>query len=120
MFRVSLKKIFKLGKIKEIAITRPFLELQTSDLAWTPYFAWKFVWTVQPNDKIQKYKKTKYKSTTQKSSKCEKCNKNVKCTKRKKMKKELKYKKQVTCMPAFITKNEKKKFKWYIFCFQNT
>ena len=34
---------------------KPFFELQTPD------FAWKFVWTVEPNDKVQKYKK--YKST---------------------------------------------------------
>ena len=33
----------KLGKIKEMAITRPFFELQTPD------FAWMFVWTVQTN-----------------------------------------------------------------------
>ena len=26
----------------------------------TPYFAWKFIWTVQPNDKVQKDKIQKY------------------------------------------------------------
>ena len=35
--------------------TQSFLELQTPD------FAWKFICTVQPNEKVQKYKK--YKST---------------------------------------------------------
>ena len=42
-FRDSLKKILKLGKIKEMAITRPFFELHTPD------FAWKFIWTVWTN-----------------------------------------------------------------------
>ena len=37
IFRDSLKKFLKLGKIKEMAITRPFFELHTPD------FAWKFV-----------------------------------------------------------------------------
>ena len=35
------------------AITQPFFELQTTD------FVWKFIWTVQPSDKVQKYKKYK-------------------------------------------------------------
>ena len=35
------------------AITQPFFELQTPD------FAWKFIWTVQPNEKVQKYKNEK-------------------------------------------------------------
>merc|ERR1711984_21720 len=39
----------------KVLITQPFFELLTSD------FAWKFIWTVKPNDKVQKYKK--YKST---------------------------------------------------------
>jgi len=39
----------------KVLITQPFFELLTSD------FAWKFIWTVEPNDKVQKYKK--YKST---------------------------------------------------------
>ena len=37
----------------KVLITQPFFELQTSD------FAWKFIWTVKPNDKVQKYKKYK-------------------------------------------------------------
>ena len=41
------------------AISTSYLfELQTPD------FAWKFVWTVQPNDKVQKYKKYKNKKST--------------------------------------------------------
>ena len=39
----------------KIQITYSFLELQTPD------FPWKFICTVQPNEKVQKYKK--YKST---------------------------------------------------------
>ena len=39
----------------KVLITQSFLELQTPD------FAWKFICTVQPNEKVQKYKK--YKST---------------------------------------------------------
>ena len=42
-FRDSLKKFLKLGKIKEIAITRTFFELHTPD------FAWNFIWTVSTN-----------------------------------------------------------------------
>ena len=45
----SLNKI----KITKVLITQPFFELQT------PHFAWKFIWTVQPNDKGQKYKNKK-------------------------------------------------------------
>merc|ERR1712030_282389 len=37
----------------KVLITEPFFKLQTPD------FAWKFIWTVQPNDKVQKYKSTK-------------------------------------------------------------
>ena len=37
----------------KVLITQPFFELQTPD------FAWKFIWTVQPNGKVQKYKKYK-------------------------------------------------------------
>ena len=52
----------------ELAITQPFSELQTPD------FAWKFICTVQPNEKVQKYKK--YKSTkVQKYRKIKKCKK---------------------------------------------
>ena len=59
----------------KVLITQPFFELLTSD------FAWKFIWTVEPNDKVQKYKKyKKYKnpkvqSTKQKSTKMQKCKK---------------------------------------------
>ena len=42
----------KLPKYKEL-ITQPFFELQT------PYFVWKLIWTVQLNDKVQKYKNTR-------------------------------------------------------------
>ena len=66
----SPNKIQKYKKGTKVLITQPFLELQTPD------FAWKFIWTVQPNDKVQKYKIEKYKNT-------KKCNnvKNVKSTK---------------------------------------
>merc|ERR1712030_193838 len=56
----------------KVLITQPFFQLQP------PAFAWKFIWTVEPNDKVQKYKK--YKST--------------KIQKRKKMQKMQKYKKR--------------------------
>merc|ERR1712030_98258 len=39
----------------KVLITQPFFELHT------PIFAWKFIWIVKRNDKVQKYKK--YKST---------------------------------------------------------
>ena len=61
----------------KVFITQPFFELQTPD------FAWKFIWTVEPNDKVQKYKSTKiekYKSTKQKSTKTKKNDKNIKST----------------------------------------
>ena len=51
----SLNKIQKYKSTKKYKSTQPFFELQTPD------FAWKFIWTVQPNDKVKKYKK--YKST---------------------------------------------------------
>ena len=35
----------------KVLITQPFFELPTPD------FAWKFIWTVQSNDKVQKYNK---------------------------------------------------------------
>ena len=66
----------------ELAITQPFFELQTSD------FAWKFIWSVKPNDKVYKYKKyksikvQKYKSTKYKTKKY----KNTKMQKHKKYK----------------------------------
>ena len=37
----------------KVLITQSFLELQTPD------FAWKFICTVQPNEKVQKFKSTK-------------------------------------------------------------
>ena len=49
----SPNKIKKVQKSTKVLITQPFFELHTAD------FAWKFIWTVQPNDKIQKYKKYK-------------------------------------------------------------
>ena len=51
------KKSTKVQKSKKVLITQPFFELQTPD------FAWKFIWTVEPNDKVQKYKTKKYKNT---------------------------------------------------------
>ena len=57
----------------KVLITQPFFELLTSD------FAWKFIWTVKPNDKVQKYKKyKKYNSTKiQKMQRCKKCKKHI-------------------------------------------
>merc|ERR1712030_122522 len=66
----------------KVLITQPFFELLTSD------FPWKFIWTVEPNDKVQKYKKyNKYKSTKQKSTKIQKYKNTKKCKKYKKMQK---------------------------------
>merc|ERR1711984_27058 len=89
----SPNKIQITKSTKEL-ITQPFFELQTQD------FAWKFIWTVQPNDKVQKYKKykstkiqkykstklqkyksTKYKTKKYKNTKTKKNAKNVKSTK---------------------------------------
>jgi len=39
----------------KVLITQPFFELQTPD------FAWKFIYTVEPNDKVQKVQKYKNK-----------------------------------------------------------
>ena len=63
----------------KVLITQPFFELLTSD------FAWKFIWTVKPNDKVQKYKKyKKYKVQKSKSTKYKtKKYKNIKIKKRK-------------------------------------
>ena len=49
----KVQKVQKKYKSTKILITQPFFELQTPD------FAWKLIWTVQPNDKVQKYKKYK-------------------------------------------------------------
>merc|ERR1712030_11290 len=66
----------------KVLITQPFFELQT------PGFAWKFIWTVEPNDKVQKYKSIKQKSIKiQKRKKMQKIQKMPKCKKRKKHKK---------------------------------
>ena len=51
----NYKKSTKKYISTKVLITQSFLELQTPD------FAWKFICTVQPNEKVQKYKK--YKST---------------------------------------------------------
>ena len=45
----EVNKYKKYKKSTKVLITQPFFELQTPD------FAWKFIWTVQPNDKVQKY-----------------------------------------------------------------
>merc|ERR1711984_4985 len=65
----------------KVLITQPFFELLTSD------FAWKFIWTVEPNDKVQNKKVQKYKN----AKKCKKC-KNVKIVKSTKSTKVKKYK----------------------------
>ena len=74
----SPNKIQKYKKYKnstKVLITQPFFELQTPD------FAWKFIWTVQPNDKVQKvqkYKRTKvqnYESTKVQNRKVQKIKK---------------------------------------------
>ena len=62
----------------KLSITRSFFDIQTPD------FAWKFIWIVEPNDKVQKYKNTKVQNTKQKSTKIQKCKK---CKKYKKVKK---------------------------------
>ena len=59
----------------KVLITQTFFELLTSD------FAWKFIWTVEPNDKVQKYKSTKvqkYKTKKYKNTKMQKMQKNCK------------------------------------------
>ena len=61
----SLNQLQKYKKYvsTKVLIPQSFFEIQT------PNFAWKFIWTVQPNEKVQKYKKykskrvKKYKST---------------------------------------------------------
>ena len=75
----------------KVLITQPFFELQTSD------FAWKFIWTVKPNDKVQKYKK--YKSTKIQKYKNTKVQ-NKKVQKMQKCKKHKKYKNKKTLAPA--------------------
>ena len=58
----KIQKYKKDKKSTKVLITQPFFELQTPD------FAWKFIWTVQPNDKVQKYKKYKKLQIVQKST----------------------------------------------------
>ena len=58
-----------------LLITQQFFELQT------PYFAWKFIWTVQPNDTEQKYKKYKNAKNDKNDKNPKKSKKNVKSTK---------------------------------------
>merc|ERR1712080_38188 len=70
----------------KVLTTQPFFELLTSD------FAWKFIWTFEPNDKKQKYKVQnkkvqKYKKNAKKCKKYKKCKKMQKCKKCKKHKK---------------------------------
>merc|ERR1712105_484581 len=71
----SPNKLQKVQNITKVLITQPFFELQTTD------FGWKFIWTVQPNDKVQTFKKyKKYKNSKiakndknrKKSKKCKK------------------------------------------------
>ena len=49
----KIQKYKKFKKNTKVLITQPFFELQTPD------FAWKFIWSVQSNDRVQKYKNTK-------------------------------------------------------------
>ena len=78
--------------ITKILINQPFFELQTPD------FALKFIWTVQPSDKVQKYKKyinikvQNYKSTKLKSKTTQK---NQKCKNGKRKRKKYKNKKRL-------------------------
>merc|ERR1712030_152884 len=71
----------KVQKYKKVLITQPFFELQNPD------FAWKFICTVGPNDKVQKYKKykstkiRKYKVQNKKVQKRKKIQENIKSTK---------------------------------------
>ena len=51
--KVHMDSPNNLQKCTQVLITQPFFELQTLD------FAWEFIWTVEPNDKVQKYKCTK-------------------------------------------------------------
>ena len=57
----------------KVLITQPFFELLTSD------FAWKFIITVEPNDKVQKYKN--YKTTKVQNRKVQKYKNEKKCKK---------------------------------------
>ena len=49
----KVQKSTKKYKSTKVLITQPFFEIQTSD------FAWQWIWIVQPNEKVQMYKKFK-------------------------------------------------------------
>ena len=79
-------------KWQSIKVQKKYKSNHNSAIFWvqTPDFAWKFIWTVQPNDKVQKvekyktmnikkYKTEKYKNS--KNAKNDKNPKNVKSTK---------------------------------------
>ena len=109
---INTKNKMARGQNTKLSITQSFFELQTPNLAW------KFVWTVQPTDKVQKV------ATRQKTIKMQKCKKmqkmqiykkmqNTKCKyikknakhKTQKSKKHKKYKK-ITWGPDIITKKQ--------------
>ena len=48
----------------KVLITQSFLELQTPD------FAWKFIYTVQPNEKVKSTKSTKVQKGQKRRKKC--------------------------------------------------
>ena len=54
----KVKKYKKVQKSTKVLITKPIFELQTPDLVW------KFIWIVQPNDKVQKVQKVQNFNTT--------------------------------------------------------
>ena len=60
---INTKNKMARGQNTKLSITQSFFELKTSNLAW------KFVWTVQPTDKVQKV------ATRQKTIKIQKCKK---------------------------------------------
>merc|ERR1712030_224197 len=74
------KKVQKYISTK-VLITQPFFELQTPD------FAWKFIWTVEPIDKVQKYKNTKVQKYKVQNKKVQKYKNEKNCKKYKKMQK---------------------------------
>ena len=65
----------------KVLITQQFFEPQITD------FAWKFIWTVKPNDKVQKVQKYKVQNKKVQSTKIKKCNKMQKIQKMQKCKK---------------------------------
>ena len=50
---IHLYLINSISSVDHTVQTRPFFELQIPD------FAWNFIWSVQPNYRVQKYKNTK-------------------------------------------------------------